>query len=135
MLAANTSFNGFPVLASILARDGYMPRQLDTRGDRLAFSNGILVLAAFAILLIVAFDADVTRLIHLYIVGVFVSFTLSQAGMVKHWTTLLKAGPDRDDRARMQRSRVINAVGFSVTGTVLLVVLITKFTHGAWIAI
>ncbi len=135
MLAANTSFNGFPVLASILARDGYMPRQLDTRGDRLAFSNGILVLAAFALLLIVAFDADVSRLIHLYIVGVFVSFTLSQAGMVKHWTRLLKEGPSGTDRARMQRSRVINAVGFSVTGTVLVVVLITKFTHGAWIAI
>jgi amino acid transporter len=135
MLAANTSFNGFPVLASILARDGYMPRQLDTRGDRLAFSNGILVLAAFAMLLIILFDADVTRLIHLYIVGVFVSFTLSQAGMVKHWTTLLKEASDGDDRARMQRSRVINAVGFTVTGTVLVVVLITKFTHGAWIAI
>ena len=135
MLAANTSFNGFPVLASILARDGYMPRQLDTRGDRLAFSNGILVLAAFALLLIVVFDADVSRLIHLYIVGVFVSFTLSQAGMVKHWTSLLKEGPRGDDRARMQRSRVINAVGFTVTGTVLVVVLITKFTHGAWIAI
>ncbi len=135
MLAANTSFNGFPVLASILARDGYMPRQLDTRGDRLAFSNGILVLAAFALLLIIAFDADVSRLIHLYIVGVFVSFTLSQAGMVKHWTTLLKDAPDGQDRARMQRSRVINGVGFSVTGIVLVVVLITKFTHGAWIAI
>ena len=135
MLAANTSFNGFPVLASILARDGYMPRQLDTRGDRLAFSNGILVLAAFALLLVVAFDAEVTRLIHLYIVGVFVSFTLSQAGMVKHWTRLLGADPSGPHRARMQRSRVINAVGFSVTGIVLVVVLITKFTHGAWIAI
>jgi amino acid transporter len=134
MLAANTSFNGFPVLASILARDGYMPRQLDTRGDRLAFSNGILVLAAFALMLIVAFDADVSRLIHLYIVGVFVSFTLSQAGMVKHWTRLLKDATGQD-RSRMKRSRVINAVGFGVTGTVLVVVLITKFTHGAWIAI
>ena len=90
MLAANTAFNGFPVLGSILARDGYMPRQLDTRGDRLAFSNGILVLAFFAIVLIVAFDAEVTRLIQLYIVGVFVSFTLSQTGMVRHWTRLLR---------------------------------------------
>jgi amino acid transporter len=134
MLAANTSFNGFPVLASILARDGYMPHQLDTRGDRLTFSNGIFVLGAFSLLLIVAFDADVSRLIHLYIVGVFVSFTLSQAGMVKHWSRLLKEGDGRD-RAQMQRSRVINAVGFAVTGTVLVVVLITKFTHGAWIAI
>ncbi len=135
MLAANTAFNGFPVLGSILARDRYMPRQLDTRGDRLAFSNGILVLAFFAIILIVAFDAEVTRLIQLYIVGVFVSFTLSQTGMVRHWTRLLKTTTDRGTRLKMQRSRAINALGLAVTGTVLVVVLITKFTHGAWIAI
>ncbi len=89
-LAANTAFNGFPVLGSILARDGYLPRQLHTRGDRLAFSNGILVLAFLAIVLIVAFDADVTALIQLYVVGVFVSFTVSQLGMLRHWTRLLK---------------------------------------------
>ncbi len=133
VLAANTAFNGFPVLGSILARDGYLPRQLHTRGDRLAFSNGIILLAAFAALLIYAFDADVTRLIQLYIIGVFVSFTLSQLGMVRHWTRLLKTETDGADRRRMMRSRVINAVGFTFTGLVLVIVLITKFTHGAWI--
>ena len=135
LLAANTAFNGFPVLGSILARDGYLPRQLDTRGDRLAFSNGIVLLALFSIVLIVAFDAEVTRLIQLYIVGVFVSFTLSQAGMVKHWTRLLAATEDRAARRAMHRSRAINAFGMTVTGTVLVVVLITKFAQGAWIAI
>ncbi len=135
LLAANTAFNGFPVLGSILARDRYMPRQLDTRGDRLAFSNGIAVLAFFAIALIIAFDAQVTRLIQLYIVGVFVSFTLSQAGMVRHWTRLLRETTDRSARLRYNRSRAINGFGFMVTGVVLIVVLITKFTHGAWIAI
>ena len=107
-LAANTAFNGFPVLGSILARDGYLPRQLHTRGDRLAYSNGIIVLAFFAIVLIVAFDADVTALIQLYVVGVFVSFTVSQAGMLRHWTRLLGPRRRRAPRARMQRSRVIN---------------------------
>ena len=135
VLAANTAFNGFPVLGSILARDGYLPRQLDTRGDRLAFSNGIILLAAFAILLIIAFDAQVTRLIQLYIVGVFVSFTISQTGMVRHWTRLLAIEPDPAVRHRMQRSRLINAFGLSVTATVLVVVLITKFTQGAWISV
>jgi amino acid transporter len=135
VLAANTAFNGFPVLGSILAQDRYLPRQLHTRGDRLAYSNGIIILAAFAILLIVSFDAEVTRLIQLYIVGVFVSFTLSQTGMVRHWTRLLRTEQDSAARARMQRSRVINALGLSVTGVVLVVVLITKFLLGAWIAI
>jgi amino acid transporter len=135
VLAANTAFNGFPVLGSILAQDRYLPRQLHTRGDRLAYSNGIVILAGFAILLIVAFDAEVTRLIQLYIVGVFVSFTLSQTGMVRHWTRLLRAETDPAARAHMRRSRVINAVGLSVTGLVLVVVLVTKFLAGAWIAI
>jgi hypothetical protein len=135
VLAANTAYNGFPVLTSILARDGYLPRQLDTRGDRLAFSNGIVALAAFAIVLIVAFDAEVTRLIQLYIVGVFVSFTASQAGMIRHWNRRLATEPDPDQRARMRRSRAINAFGLSVTALVLVVVLVTKFIHGAWIAI
>jgi amino acid transporter len=135
VLAANTAFNGFPVLGSILAQDRYLPRQLHTRGDRLAYSNGIIILASFAVLLIVAFDAQVTRLIQLYIVGVFVSFTLSQTGMVRHWTRLLRTEQDHGARRRMQRSRVINAVGLSVTGVVLVVVLITKFLLGAWIAI
>jgi hypothetical protein len=135
VLAANTAFNGFPVLGSILAQDRYLPRQLHTRGDRLAYSNGIIILALAAVLLIVAFNAEVSRLIQLYIVGVFVSFTLSQTGMVRHWTRLLKTETDPAARARMRRSRVINAVGLSVTGLVLVVVLITKFLLGAWIAI
>lgn len=135
VLAANTAFNGFPVLGSILARDGYLPRQLHTRGDRLAFSNGIITLAVVAIGLIWAFDAEVTRLIQLYIVGVFVSFTLSQLGMVRHWTRELRTEPNPGARSRMKRSRVVNAIGLGMTATVLVVVLITKFTHGAWIAI
>lgn len=135
VLAANTAFNGFPVLGSILARDGFLPRQLHTRGDRLAFSNGILTLAAGAIVLIWAFDAQVTRLIQLYIVGVFVSFTLSQLGMVRHWNRELRTEPEARARARMRRSRTINAIGLGLTGTVLVVVLITKFMRGAWIAI
>ncbi|KQY25626.1 DNA-binding protein [Cellulomonas sp. Root485] len=135
VLAANTAFNGFPVLGSILARDGYLPRQLHTRGDRLAYSNGIVTLALVAIALIWAFDAEVTRLIQLYIVGVFVSFTVSQLGMVRHWTRHLRTEPDPDSRTRMKRSRVINAVGLVMTATVLVIVLITKFTHGAYIAI
>ena len=135
VLAANTAFNGFPVLGSILAQDRYLPRQLHTRGDRLAYSNGIMILAGFALLLIVAFNAEVTRLIQLYIVGVFVSFTLSQSGMVRHWTRLLRTEKDRRVRSRMRRSRVINAVGLTVTAVVLVVVLITKFLLGAWIAI
>jgi len=135
VLAANTAFNGFPVLASILAGDGYLPRQLHTRGDRLAFSNGIVLLAGFAILLIYSFDAQVTRLIQLYIVGVFVSFTVSQLGMVRHWTRHLRSETDGAARGRMQRSRVINAIGLTVTALVLVIVLVTKFTHGAWLAI
>ncbi len=135
VLAANTAFNGFPVLASILSGDGYLPRQLHTRGDRLAFSNGIVLLAGFAILLIYVFDAEVTKLIQLYIVGVFVSFTLSQTGMVRHWTRLLRTETDGAERMRMRRSRVVNSIGLSVTALVLVIVLVTKFTHGAWIAI
>ncbi|WP_433224393.1 APC family permease [Microtetraspora malaysiensis] len=132
-LAANTAFNGFPVLASILAQDRYLPRQLHTRGDRLAFSNGIILLAAGACLLIWAFQADVSKLLNLYIVGVFVSFTLSQIGMVRHWTRHLKTEPDARTRFRMHRSRIINGFGGVMTGIVLAVVLLTKFTHGAWI--
>jgi amino acid transporter len=134
-LAANTAFNGFPVLGSILARDGFLPRQLHTRGDRLAYSNGIIVLAFFAIVLIIAFDADVTALIQLYVVGVFVSFTVSQLGMLRHWTRLLRIETDPAVRGRMIRSRVINAIGLTMTATVLVIVLLSKFTKGAYIAI
>ncbi|AEV87982.1 DNA-binding protein [Actinoplanes sp. SE50] len=134
-LAANTAFNGFPVLGSILAQDRYLPRQFHTRGDRLAFSNGILFLAGVAIVLIVAFQAEPTRLIQLYIVGVFVSFTLSQGGMIRHWNRLLKIQRDPERRRQMIRSRAINAFGMGLTAAVLIVVLITKFLLGAWIAI
>ncbi|MBT2267387.1 APC family permease [Rhodococcus erythropolis] len=135
VLAANTAFNGFPVLGSILAQDRYLPRQLHTRGDRLAFSNGILFLSGAAIAFVVVFGAEVTKLIQLYIVGVFVSFVLSQTGMIKHWTRHLKSETDKSQRARMQRSRVINSIGLAMTATVLVIVLITKFAAGAWIAI
>jgi amino acid transporter len=135
ILAANTAFNGFPVLGSILARDGFAPRQLGSRGDRLAYSNGILFLAGLAMVLILAFDAEPTRLIQLYIVGVFVAFTVSQLGMVLHWTRHLRTESDAATRRRMIRSRIINAFGLSMTGTVLVVVVLTKFTSGAWIAI
>ncbi|KWX68444.1 APC family permease [Mycobacterium sp. NAZ190054] len=135
VLAANTAFNGFPVLGSILAQDRFLPRQLHTRGDRLAFSNGILFLAFGAIAFVVAFQAEVTALIQLYIVGVFVSFTLSQIGMVRHWTRLLRTETDPAARGRMLRARVINTVGLVCTGTVLVIVVITKFVVGAWIAI
>ncbi|WP_432836456.1 APC family permease [Dactylosporangium sp. CA-092794] len=134
-LAANTAFNGFPVLGSILAQDRYLPRQLHTRGDRLAFSNGIILLALAAMVLIVGFHGEVTRLIQLYIVGVFVSFTLSQAGMIRHWNRLLRTVRDQQVRNRMIRSRTINMIGLTLTGAVLIVVLITKFLLGAYIAI
>ncbi|MGV9875305.1 APC family permease [Streptomyces cellulosae] len=134
-LAANTAYNGFPLLGSILAQDRYLPRQLHTRGDRLAFSNGIVLLAGAATLLVCIYGADSTRLIQLYIVGVFVSFTLSQIGMVRHWNRLLAGERDLAARRHMIRSRAINAFGAFFTGLVLVVVLLTKFTHGAWVAL
>ncbi|GGX71017.1 APC family permease [Streptomyces minutiscleroticus] len=134
-LAANTAYNGFPLLGSILAQDRYLPRQLHTRGDRLAFSNGIVLLAGAAMLLVIIYGADSTRLIQLYIVGVFVSFTLSQTGMVRHWNRHLATEKDPARRRHMVRSRAINAFGAFFTGLVLVVVLLTKFTHGAWVAL
>jgi amino acid transporter len=135
ILAANTAFNGFPLLGSVLAQDRFLPRQLHTRGDKLVYSNGILLLAGFAALLIVAFDADVTRLIQLYIIGVFTSFSIGQWGMVRHWHREL--GIERDPQARRQirRSQVINAVGGSLTSIVLVIIILTKFTHGAWLVL
>jgi amino acid transporter len=135
VLAANTAFNGFPVLASILAQDGYLPRQLRNRGDRLSYSNGILLLSLFAILLIVTFGASPTKLIQLYIVGVFVSFVNSQLGMIRHWNRNLPHETDPARRRQMQRSRVINTVGAIVTSLVLVIILVSKFTEGAWIAV
>ncbi|MEU8539650.1 APC family permease [Streptomyces sp. NPDC048717] len=138
VLAANTAFNGFPMLASVLARDGFAPRQLVHRGDRLVHSNGVLLLALTAIALIVAFNANLTRLIQLYIIGVFVSFTLSQSGMVTHWRRALAnpvARPTPRERLRIKRRLVINGFGACLTSVVLVIVLISKFTHGAWIVV
>jgi amino acid transporter len=127
VLAANTSFADFPRLASLLARDRFVPRQFASLGERLVFSNGILVLAGFAALLIVIFGGDTHALIPLYAVGVFISFTLSQAGMVRHW--LVEHGP------RWRARLVVNGVGALTTGVVTVVIAVTKFTHGAWIVV
>ncbi|NKQ52524.1 APC family permease [Amycolatopsis sp. K13G38] len=135
ILAANTAFNGFPLLGSILARDRYLPRQLHTRGDRLTFSNGIILLALVAGALIYAFEGSTTKLIQLYIIGVFTSFTLCQAGMVRHWNRELRQAATAADRRRIRRARVINAFGTCFTGVVLVVVLITKFSHGAYLVV
>jgi len=131
LLAANTAFNGFPLLGSILARDTYAPKALSTRGDRLIFSNGVIALALVATAILVVFRANVTQLIQLYIIGVFVSFTLGQTGMVRHWLRALREGCT--DRGAVTRGLVINALGAAMTLSVLVVVTITKFTHGAWI--
>jgi amino acid transporter len=135
ILAANTAFNGFPVLASILARHRYLPRQLQNRGDRLVFSNGILLLAVAAALLIIGFDANIDRLIQLYIIGVFTSFTLSQFGMVRHWNRELASVDDPARRKRIRASQAINLVGGVVTSAVLVIVVATKVLHGAWLAV
>ncbi|MCX4967782.1 APC family permease [Streptomyces sp. NBC_00654] len=135
ILAANTAYNGFPLLTSILAQHRYLPRQLHNRGDRLAFSNGILALAITAGLLLWGFGANVTSLIHLYILGVFTSFTLSQSGMVRHWNRELRTETAPAVRRGHRIARVINATGAVVTGLVLIIVLATKFTQGAWLAV
>jgi amino acid transporter len=135
ILAANTAFNGFPLLGSVLAQDRFMPRQLHTRGDKLVYSNGILLLAGFAALLIAAFDADVNRLIQMYIVGVFTSFSIGQWGMVRHWNRELLSVSDQQERRRMRRSQAINAVGGSLTSIVLVIIVVTKFTRGAWLVL
>jgi amino acid transporter len=127
VLAANTAYADFPRLASIVSRDGYLPRQFMNQGDRLAFSNGIIVLSAFAAVLIVAFRGDTQSLLPLYMIGVFISFTLSQTGMVLHW---------RETRAPGWRSSaLINGFGAVVTGVVLIIVAVTKTLEGAWIVL
>jgi len=127
VLAANTSFADFPRLSSFMARDRFMPRQFARRGDRLAFSNGIIILALLSALLLVVFKADTHALIPLYAVGVFVSFTLSQLGMVRYW--LRQRGP------RWPMRVTLNGTGAAATGIVTLIIAMTKFTHGAWIVI
>lgn len=127
ILAANTAYQDFPRLSAILAKHKLTPRQFLNRGDRLVFSNGIIALAAMAVVLLLIFDADVSRLIQLYVVGVFTAFTLSQSGMVRHWLKTREPG--------WRRSVVINAIGAVVTGVVLVVIASVKFVHGAWIVI
>jgi len=140
LLAANTSYADFPRLLSLMARDRYAPRQFASVGDRLVFSNGILVLSFFAGLLLWFFRGDTSRLIPLYAIGVFLSFTLSQAGMVRHWFRLGKAGAAGAAEARREiggwrRAIVINAIGATATALVLVIFLVAKFTHGAWIVV
>jgi amino acid transporter len=135
ILAANTAFNGFPVLSSILAEHRYLPRQLHTRGDKLVFSNGIVLLAGFAGALIVGFDANIDKLIQLYIIGVFTSFTLSQAGMVRHWNRALATTGSGLQARRLRISRLINFVGAISTAVVLVIVVYTKLLNGAWLAV
>jgi amino acid transporter len=127
VLAANTSYQGFPRLSALLARDGFVPRQFMNLGDRLVFSNGIVILAAFSAALIVAFRANVNSLIHLYVIGVFTAFTLAQAGMVRHWFR------ERDGRWRLKAA--LNGVGAAVTCLVTVIVVITKFAEGAWMVL
>jgi amino acid transporter len=125
VLAANSAFAGFPHLASILARDGYMPHQMATFGDRLVFSNGIMILGFFACLLLVIFQGDTHALIPLYAIGVFVSFTLSQAGMVRRW--LVKKG------LHWRKKLIVNGIGAVTTGIATTIIAVTKFMQGAWI--
>jgi len=125
VLAANSAYAGFPHLSSILARDGYMPHQMQTFGDRLVFSNGIFILGFFACFLLILFHGDTHALIPLYAVGVFISFTLSQAGMVRRWLT--KRGP------HWRKKLIVNGVGAITTGIATIIIASTKFTHGAWI--
>lgn len=127
VLAANTAFADFPRLSSIVARDRFLPRQFMNQGDRLAFSNGIIVLSVFAGLLLIVFHGNTQSLLPLYMIGVFVSFTLSQAGMVIHWRRLRAPG--------WRASAVMNAVGASVTAVVAVIVAVTKALEGAWIII
>lgn len=123
-LAANTSYNGFPMLSAILARDGYLPRLFHQRGNRLVFTYGIAALTGFAVLLLVTFDASTTRLIPLYALGVFLSFTLAQAGMVRRWFRVRDLG--------WRRSAVVNGVGAVATCIVFFIILVTKFGEGGW---
>jgi amino acid transporter len=157
ILAANTSFADFPRLASLLARDRFVPRQFATRGDKLVFSNGIIILAVFSGVLVAAFGGDTSRLIPLYAVGVFLSFTLSQLGMVRHWLKAgreLKSAQEEDRKSAPKRSNgraelenglaeavhwkksiLVNGLGALATLIVLIVLVITKFIHGAWIVV
>lgn len=134
-VAANTAVEGFPGLASRLARDGFLPHQLATRGDRMTFTNGILLLAAAAIVLVVVARADAPQLIQLYLVGVFAAFLLGQWGMIRHWSARIRRIVSSPTRRRMHLNRAVNAVGLVIATLVLSVALVTKFFAGAWIAV
>jgi amino acid transporter len=144
LLAANTAFNGFPLLGSVLARDGYAPKALNTRGDRLVYSNGMIILGLVAIGVLIIYQANLTNLIQLYIIGVFVSFTLGQIGMIRHWrrglrgirvmpTNLRDTKATRREAFGLRKGLAINSLGATLTSIVLVIVTITKFTHGAWL--
>lgn len=133
--AGNTAVEGFPGLTYRLARDGFAPRQLATIGGRLTFSNGILVLAGAAVVLVFVTQARVTVLIDVYLVGVFLSFALGQLGMIRHWSKRIRRMVSSPARRSMQLRRVVNAVGFAIVTLVLAAVLVTKITHGAWITV
>jgi amino acid transporter len=144
LLAANTAFNGFPLLGSVLARDGYAPKALNTRGDRLVYSNGMIILGAIAVAVLIIYQANLSSLIQLYIIGVFVSFSIGQIGMIRHWRHGLRQlhGLSRQARSTPATRReafgyrkglAVNSVGATMTILVLVIVTITKFTHGAWL--
>lgn len=135
LLAANTAYQGFPLLSSSLGRDGFLPRQLHTRGNRLVYSNGILVLSGASVVAVLLAQGNVSALIQLYIVGVFIAFSLSQLAMMRHWSRAIQHVGDRAERRIIARSRLINTVGFLATSSVLLIVLVSKFTRGAWIVV
>ncbi len=135
VLAAHVAFTSFPVLGSLLARDGYLPRAMHTRSDRLAFSTGILALGLVAAALLVATGASVTQLVQMYVVGVFVAFVVSQAGMVAHWKRELAAERRRDRRRQLLRGRAVTVLGLTLASVVLVVVLASKLLLGAWVAV
>lgn len=132
LLAANTAFNGFPLLGAVLARDGFAPKALNTRGDRLVYSNGMILLGTAAIAALVITQASLSELIHLYVIGVFVAFSLGQLGMIRHWRTLRRT-PAGDTARRARRGLAVNSIGAVFTILVLIVVTVTKFTQGAWL--
>lgn len=135
VFAASTAFSGFPALGSRLARDSFLPRQLKARGDRFAFTNGIIALLVAAALLVVLFRANVNGLVQLYVVGVFTSFTLTQAGMVRHWRRQRRYVHEPAARRRLIGPTVLAHVAFVLSATVLVIVLVTKFAQGAWITV
>lgn len=134
-IAAQSAFSSFPDLVSRLATDGYLPRQLATRGDRLTFTRSILLLTLAALLLVAVFRAQTALLVQLYVIGVFLAFTLSQLGMVRHWRRALVTTPGRQARTAVRSRLAVNSVGFAVTALVAIVVLTTRFVQGAWVAL